>query len=149
MIRVIPVLALTLGACSVVTSPGVPFRHVGSGSFSGLTQSQVRIVRDSAAWESARRQLQFAADDAARAIDFASEAVVIVALGTRPTAGYGVQVDSLRNTGGAYEVFAVEVTPGTCATAQVVTSPFAVIAVPRDVQSVAATWSSRARSSCG
>ncbi|HSL24046.1 MAG TPA: protease complex subunit PrcB family protein [Vicinamibacterales bacterium] len=140
--------ALTFAACSVVTAPAVPFRHIGSGAFSAFSEQQVVVVRSAAEWETAQRQLGFGLHDAPRAIDFASEAAVIVALGTRPTSGYTVQVDEVRRRNGRYEVIAVELTPGSCATAQVLTTPFEVIAIPRDADRVDVSWSSRARGAC-
>lgn len=150
MVRLSSVLVLAgaVAACSALTAPSVPFRHIGSGWYSTLAQPQVKVVRDAADWAAVRQQLQFAAHDAPRAIDFAAEAAAVVALGTRQTSGYAVQVEAVRNRDGEHEVIALELTPGPCATAQVLTSPFEVITIPRDVETITVTWSPRARTSC-
>ena len=69
----------------------------------------------------------------AAAGDFTREMVVGVFLGSRPTAGYGVEIVRAREEAGALVVQYREGSPSRDAmTAQVITMPYHLVAVPRD-----------------
>ena len=65
------------------------------------------------------------------AIDFAHESVVGIFLGTRPTAGYSVEIVSVSTEATGSVVRMREHAPGAgTITAQVLTSPFVLVSVP-------------------
>ena len=65
-------------------------------------------------------------------VDFTSNMVVGIFLGSRPTAGYGVEIVSAQPEGGALVVKYKETRPSRgMMTAQVLTSPFHLVAVPK------------------
>ncbi len=65
------------------------------------------------------------------AVDFTADWVLVVALGSRPTGGYGIRVDSVANHGGTV-VYVTTIAPGPlCAVTQLVTSPAQLVRLPR------------------
>jgi hypothetical protein len=68
------------------------------------------------------------------AVDFSRVIVVAVFLGERPTAGFEVEITAVKAQGGRAVVDYVERRPARDAlTAQVLTFPFHIVAVPRDI----------------
>jgi hypothetical protein len=66
------------------------------------------------------------------AIDFSREMVVAVFLGSRPTAGYGVEIVSAVGNSGTLVVAYVEAAPSRDAVAaQIPTAPYHLAAIPR------------------
>jgi hypothetical protein len=71
-----------------------------------------------------------------KGIDFATEAALVVALGSRPNACYGVNIYCVHTGGGSDNrvVFYRELVPDeTCACAQVVTHPYHVVKVDKPI----------------
>lgn len=65
-------------------------------------------------------------------VDFSRSVVVAVFLGSRPTAGFAVKITAIRTEGGTAVVEYVERRPAPDAlVAQVLTSPFHIVTVPR------------------
>lgn len=104
-------------------------RTIDKGTESNVDDAKTVVVRDAAAW---RKLWQgHAPDRALPAVDFSKEMVVAVFLGSRPTAGYDVAIDGVREDGGALVVAYRETAPARdVMTAQVLTSPYHVAAVP-------------------
>jgi hypothetical protein len=70
-------------------------------------------------------------------VDFAKSIVAGVFLGMRPTAGYGVRISNVRKTADGALVEYSERAPGPdTMTAQVLTAPFHLVAIPREIRSV-------------
>ena len=70
-------------------------------------------------------------------VDFDKSIVVGVFLGSRPTPGYRVTVTAVRRAGRTAVVEWTEMKPDPSRmVAQVITSPFHLVAIPRDVESV-------------
>ena len=66
------------------------------------------------------------------AVDFSREIVVGVFLGTRPTAGYGVEIIRVVGNSGALAVEYVETRPSRdTITAQILTAPYHLAAIPK------------------
>ena len=66
------------------------------------------------------------------AVDFATKMVVGVFLGTKPTAGYGVEIVGVKTDGDALVVEYTERPPGRgTMAAQILTQPFHMVSVPR------------------
>jgi hypothetical protein len=128
-----------LAGCEVVVGPGVSVRPVATGTYSAFTQRGLLVVRDPASWETVLAELR--PQRQPDAVNFSTEMVVLVLAGERPTSGYHVRVDRVRRRSSVLEVEAVEERPHpSCAALQVITQPFAAIAVNRTNREVVLTW---------
>ena len=66
------------------------------------------------------------------AVDFTRDMVVAVAAGQRPTGGYEIAVDRVRQAKGELTVEVVETAPGpNCVTTASLTQPVDVVVIPR------------------
>ena len=112
----------------------VSIRDVARGGQSGLRKPRQIVIRSAAEWDALWKE--HAAErlpaEPAPTIDFTKETVVGVALGDRPTAGYGVQITRVQRESDRLSVRTLETTPASdTMQATVVTSPFDFVAVPR------------------
>jgi hypothetical protein len=106
----------------------VAFEPIGSGPRSGVADFLEAVVTDRDAWEALWGR--HASGEPIPDVDFESETVVGVFLGTRPTSGYSVEILSI-GSGDGLEVAWRESTPGEdCMVLQVLTSPFVLVRVP-------------------
>jgi len=105
-------------------------KTVDKGSMSAIdTQRQVTVRTPD---EFATFWKSHANDRKMPEVDFTSNMVVGIFLGTRPTGGYGAEIVSAQPEGGALVVKYKETRPGRGSmTAQVLTSPFHLVAVPK------------------
>lgn len=102
---------------------------IDRGNTSDVASSRQAVARTPVEW----RELwqAHAPSRPAPAVDFAKTMVVAVFLGTQPSAGYAVNIVRTRAEGGALIVEYVEKRPAPDAiTAQVLTSPFHIAAIP-------------------
>jgi protease stability complex PrcB-like protein len=107
-----------------------PVRTVGKGAMSAIDAPRQVVVRTTSEWADLWKAHGGAGSPPA--VDFSREMVVGLFLGTKPTAGYNVQI--VRTVGNADVVMVeyVETSPGRGAlTAQVLTAPYHLAAVPR------------------
>jgi VWFA-related protein len=105
-------------------------RTVARGVASRVDDARQVVARTDAEWNAVWRAHD--ADHPAPAVDFAREMVVGVFSGSRPTAGYGVAITGVREEGDTLVVSYRESRPIPGGiTAQVLTSPFHLVAVPR------------------
>ena len=103
-------------------------------SRNGALESPTELVlRDQAAWEATWPRLHRSGPPgAAPAVDFGRDMVVVVALGERPSGGFGVRVDALESDGAGALVRYTSTEPGPdCMTTQALTAPVEAVAVPR------------------
>jgi hypothetical protein len=101
-------------------------------AFSGLEESARVVVRDATEWERYREPLAGGPAAGSPAVDFATEMVIVVAMGRRPTGGYSIEVDSVVSSDASLLVAVTETAPGrTCMTTQAFTAPAAAVRVPR------------------
>jgi hypothetical protein len=104
-------------------------KTIDKGTQSYVEDAKMVTVRSADEW--ARLWRLHAPDRAAPAVDFPREMVVGVFLGSRPTAGYQVEIVGARAEQGALVVQYRVTAPGRDAvTAQVVTMPYHLVAVP-------------------
>ncbi|MGE3509718.1 MAG: protease complex subunit PrcB family protein [Vicinamibacterales bacterium] len=116
-------LALQTGASSL------PIREIARGDVSNIDRHTERLLRSSTEWTALWREHDF--DHPAPPVDFSQEMVVAVFLGSQPTAGYAVRVTDVE--GGAEEVgirYRVTRPAAGDLTAQVLTFPYHIVAVP-------------------
>jgi hypothetical protein len=103
-------------------------RRIGQWTRTGVGESRRLIIRDANAWASFWSELGVGDRPA---VDFTRDVVVAVAAGQRPTGGYEIAVDRVRQVNGELTVEVVETTPGpNCITATSLTQPVDVIVVP-------------------
>jgi hypothetical protein len=119
--------ALLQGAATTTTAT---MKSVDKGPMSGIDAARQVTVRSAA--EFATLWKSHAADRKMPDVDFTSNMVVGIFLGSRPTAGFGVEIVSAQPEGGALVVKYKETRPSRDAiSAQVITSPFHLVAVPK------------------
>ena len=123
-------LALVLASLLQSTPPaGAPVRTVGKGPMSAIEAPRQVTVRSAAEWGALWKENGATAP--LPAVDFSREMVVGVFLGTRPTAGYGVEIVRAVGNSGAFVVEYVETRPSRdTITAQVLTAPYHLAAIP-------------------
>lgn len=115
-------------------STAIPFTSVAQGTRSQIQEPRQVVVRTAADW-----QTLWTAHDSAAApnVDFSGLIVVGVFLGTRPTAGFSVRITAVTAKDGSAVVEYVEGRPRPGGmTAQVITSPFHLVTVPRTIETV-------------
>lgn len=106
-------------------------RTISKGTMSALDQSQEVIARSAADW-TALWEKHAGRTSQLPAVDFSREIVVGVFLGTRPTAGYRVEIVRATTAKGVLVVEYVEAAPPPGAlTAQVLTTPHHLAAVEK------------------
>jgi hypothetical protein len=102
--------------------------------YSGLNTPARLVVRDAAAWQSLWAQIyqrRFPVPPVP-AIDFSREMLVVVALGSRSSGGYGIMIDGASD-GGAYVTIAVRsISPSPkCGVTAALTQPVDIARLPR------------------
>jgi hypothetical protein len=129
----IAVLAVFVAALLQTVVP--PLRSLDKGSHSDVSAARQATVRDREEWASLWR-----AHGSSRplpGVDFSREMVVGVFLGSRPNAGFAVEIVGYREAGDAVVVQYREITPAPDAiTAQVIVSPYDMVAIPKRAGSV-------------
>jgi hypothetical protein len=103
---------------------------VAQGAMSNIEEPRTAVVRTAAEWEALWKEYDPA--HAAPVIDFAQSTVLGVFLGSRPSAGFAVEITGVKTERDRTIVEYVERRPPRDAfVAQVVTSPFHIVRVPR------------------
>lgn len=109
---------------------GTPVRTLDKGDQSNMDDARQAVARTAAEWMALWRQ--HAPDRPAPNVDFAREMVVGVFIGSRPTAGFAVEIIGTRTEGGTLVVQYRETRPARgLVTAQVITSAYHIAALPR------------------
>ncbi|GAB5477469.1 MAG: hypothetical protein Marn2KO_09360 [Marinobacter nauticus] len=140
---IISAAMLLLAACSATGGPGegegVMVRQITQSAYCGLTGPGVAFVRSEADREALLDVSgQNMATDVVRKVDLSREALVMVTLGQKPTAGYSVGLQSALAQGESLVLdMRVNEPAPDMMVAQVITSPCAVLAVePRGWQQI-------------
>lgn len=104
---------------------------IAKGDGSGIAAPRRVVIRDEPAWRTLWGE-HAGPEAAVPPIDFATRMVAAVFAGDRPTPGYGVEVVDARRDGDGLGIVVAETrpAPGTLA-AQVITTPFHIVALPR------------------
>jgi len=107
----------------------VPVRPLDRGSQSGIEDARQVIVSSSEQFARLWREHSL---NAQPAVDFSRESVVAVFLGPRNTAGYAVEVVAVSHTvaGDVVIRYREQSPPTDAVTAQVLTFPFVIVAIP-------------------
>jgi hypothetical protein len=124
----VPVLVLVAAIALLQAAPQP--RTIAKGPMSGIAEPRQATARSAAELTALWRA--HGASDQVPIVDFSREMVVGVFLGTRRTAGYGVEIVRAVGNAGVLTVAYVETAPSKGAlTAQVLTSPYHLVALPR------------------
>ena len=120
-------IALLLAA---VLQASLPMRTIEKGVMSNMDDARQASARSVEEWS--RLWTLHGGERTRPSVDFSREVVVAVFMGTRPTAGFSIEITRVREEGPALVVTYKETRPAPDAlTAQVLTSPFHIVAVPR------------------
>ena len=111
--------------------PGpTPLDTIARESMSRIDEPRQSAARTAAEW--AKLWREHAGDRPAPRVDFAARTVLAVFLGTRRSAGYAVEITGIRAEGTGLVVLWSERRPeADLVTAQVLTSPAHIVAVPK------------------
>ncbi len=120
-------IALLLAA---ILQSSLPMRTIDKGMTSDMDAPRQASARSVEEWS--RLWMQHAGERTRPSFDFSKDVVVAVFMGTRPTAGFGVEIVRVREEGPTLVVSYKETRPAPdSVTAQILTSPFHIVAVPR------------------
>lgn len=136
------VVAAMSGGNPQNTEQAVHWSLYREGTMSQIGDSGVHAIRDYQTWNQYWRRLEGNGSNAPRDVDFRSEMLVGVHLGRRPNSGYDLEIRwvSLKRTG-VIVIYARETTPAPGdITAQVITSPYKIIRVPRYAATPVVVW---------
>lgn len=110
--------------------PAQPLTTIGKGADSAVESARQVTARTPAEW--ATLWQAHAGERPLPHIDFARDMVVGVFMGTRPTAGFAVEIIGTRQEHGSLVVEYRETRPGRdTITAQILTSPYHLVTIPR------------------
>ena len=131
MMSVLSVIATFLMTLQTpAPAPPGAFRTLDRGLDSNLDAPRQAVIRTAGEWEALWRV--HGGERTRPAVNFGDEMVVAVFLGSRPTAGFSVEIVSTRVDGSALVVQYREGRPPAGAlTAQVLTMPYHIAAVPK------------------
>src|SRR5256885_9564178 len=116
-------------------APAPGLATIDRGDMSAIETPREAVVRTEAEWTALWKL--HAPERPAPAVDFTNNLVAGVFLGTRPTAGFSVEIVGARDEGGTLVVRYVETRPGRDAiTAQVLTAPFDIVVLPAPPRAV-------------
>ena len=126
-------LMLLLSFLLQATAPAL--RTIDQGPQSQLDMPRQATVRSLAEWQTLWDR--HAPGKPLPKVDFAREMIVGVFLGSKPTAGYRVEITSVRSSGDGVVVGYRETQPGgDSIVAEVLTSPYHLVAVPAQTGTV-------------
>jgi hypothetical protein len=120
---------------TVASWPIAHFRDAREGftQYSGISDSSRLVIRDAASWKSYWNAIHrpFIPAPPPPEVDFTREIVVLAAMGTRPTGGFAIRIDSAVTDSARVLVLVRQVIPGTgCAVPAVVTQPVDLVRIP-------------------
>jgi hypothetical protein len=117
-------------AVLLVMQASAAFTTLDQGTASEILEPRELIVRTEAEWRGLWKMHR--PRDPVPAVDFATHVVAGVFLGTRPTAGFAVEIDAVTPENGVTRIRYVERRPASDGfVAQVLTSPFHIVCLPR------------------
>ena len=125
---VLAAVLLTAALSAAVQGPGLI--TVAQGAMSNIEEPRQAVVRTAAEWQALWKQ--HASEGTPPTVDFNQSTVVAVFLGSRPTTGFAVEITAAKTEGTRTIVEYLERQPPRDAiVAQVLTSPFHIVRLPR------------------
>jgi len=121
---------------AAILQTSLPMRSIEKGAMSNMDEARQATARSVEEWSTLWNL--HAGARTRPAVDFSRDVVVAVFMGTRPTAGFGIEIVRVREEGNSLVVSYKETRPAPgLLTAQVLTSPYHIVAVPRGTLSPA------------
>lgn len=113
-----------------LSEPGLPIATVAQGTMSSIDEPLQVVVRSQAEWETLWKG--HGSSQPAPTVDFGKKMVVGVFLGSRPTAGYRVEIAEIVCDGSALVArYTEKKPPADRMVAQVLTAPFHLVSCDR------------------
>ncbi|MFT5291133.1 MAG: hypothetical protein ACI82F_003209 [Planctomycetota bacterium] len=112
----------------------LPIDVLEQGVSSGVTESLSTCIHSEERWRAFwdRHVNQYLPKPALPPVDFSTDMVVVVTLGTRPTAGYGLEISALSLGGEVLVVESLETKPAPGSLqAQMLTTPYVILRTAR------------------
>jgi hypothetical protein len=129
MIVSLPIVSFIAIFLMTLQAPA-PMRTLDKGLDSNMDAARQATVRTAGEWEALWRA--HGGERTRPSVDFSKEFVVAVFLGSRPTAGFSVEIVGTRDDGAGLVVQYRETRPPAGAiVAQVLTMPYHIVAVPK------------------
>lgn len=120
---------LLLVLAALLQTQPAPMKTIDRGGSSDFESSRQAVVKTAAEW--AALWHGHAPGRPAPAVDFSTSQVLAVFLGTRPTAGFSVEIIGTHVDNGVLVVQYVETRPAPeSVTAQILTAPYHIVSVP-------------------
>jgi hypothetical protein len=120
---------------AVVLQASLPMRSIEKGVTSNMDDARQATARSADEW--AKLWNLHAGERTRPNVDFSRDVVVAVFMGTRPTAGFSIEIVGVREDGPALVVSYKETRPAPdSVAAQVLTSPFHIVAVPKGTTTI-------------
>lgn len=117
-------------ALTMQTAAPSPITVIANDMMSQVDSARQSVARNAVEWTALWKM--HSGESKPPAVDFGSRTVVAVFLGSRPTAGYAVQITGTRQANGALIVQWQERRPaGGDILAQVLTSPATIVSIPK------------------
>jgi hypothetical protein len=124
------VAAFVLAAAASANGDMLTIRTIDRGAHSSVESDRQAVARTAEEWSALWRTHNY--EHAAPPVDFNREMIVAVFMGSRPTAGFSVEIVSAAEEAGQVVVRYRETAPARDrVTAQVLTAPFHIAAVPK------------------
>jgi hypothetical protein len=118
-----------------MTQDAISLRTIDKGAQSNVDAAKQAVARTQTEWTALWKSHDY--DRPAPKVDFAKETVVAVFMGSRPTAGFAIEIVGAALRDGALVVTYRETLPPSGAlTAQIITSPYHMAAVPKHAGAV-------------
>jgi hypothetical protein len=139
--------ALAGAACAgEPTGPGMPRQAVAVPTetvlavtqWSGYTAPERRVITSDADWDAAWAQIHAGRTPMPPRphVDFSRDVVILAAMGSRPSTGFGVTITEVRVHAGTFYVRVTEQSPGRgCNVGDAMTSPVHAVRAPREATS--------------
>lgn len=116
-------------------------RFLASDAMTGIEQSRRLVLRNEAdwveVWELWNRTVEPKPE--LPAVDFATEMVVVAAMGSRPSSGFAIGVDTVAEEPARVLISTFTVRPGDCGVLAVITAPAVAVAIPTTQKPVSFT----------
>ena len=107
------------------------FTTIAQGDLSGMTSDRQHAIRDGEAWKTFWRA-HAGPSEPPPPVDFQSNIVIVIHLGTRPTGGYAVRITRIDQESGVLTVHYDEQKPGPgCLVSQMLTQPHQIVTMSK------------------
>jgi len=125
-------LTLSLGCRSTDEQADVSFERAFGGQVSSILEPKNFVARSPEEWRAAYRPVLLGAELEPQDFDWEKRMLIAVAIGSRPSGGYAVEIQRVQRLDSHWVVYAKETRPepGSIQTTMI-TSPFDCISTPR------------------